>query len=130
MTFFNESFSSALAYMSQPYTEAMTMHICVTYTPCTTLSMEKIGDIIMFAQFEEENILSETRNNTKSGDKSDKNLNITTLLREEEIDAIYSGNGSDDDPMSTDMLEEILTEVSPIRTLIGEKHVIKYVIVL
>ena len=38
---FDEIFSSALAYMSQPYSEAMYMRPSVTYTPCDTYSMEK-----------------------------------------------------------------------------------------
>ena len=38
--FFDESFSSALAYKSQTYPEAMTMHPTVTYTPCATFLRE------------------------------------------------------------------------------------------
>ena len=54
--FFDESFSSALAYTSQPYSEAMATSPAVTYTPCATSSREKTGNIITFTQFEEENI--------------------------------------------------------------------------
>ena len=43
----------------------------VTYTPYATSSREQTGDVITFAQFEEGNILTKTRNNAKSGDKSD-----------------------------------------------------------
>ena len=43
----------------------------VTYTPYASSSKEKTGDVITFTQFEEGNILTETRNNTESGDKSD-----------------------------------------------------------
>ena len=53
---FDESFSSALEYKSQPYSEAMAMRPSVTYTPCATSSKEQTGDIVMFAQFEEGNI--------------------------------------------------------------------------
>ena len=53
---FDESFSSALAYTSQPYSEAMEMRPDVIYTPCTTSSREQTGNIITFAQFEEGNI--------------------------------------------------------------------------
>ena len=49
----------------------MAMHPAVTYTPYTTSSKEQTGDVITFAQFEEGNLLSETRNDTESGDKSD-----------------------------------------------------------
>ena len=52
---FDESFSSALAYTSQPYSEAMPMRPEVTYTPYATSSKEQTGDIITFAQFEEGN---------------------------------------------------------------------------
>ena len=43
----------------------------------------------------------------KSGDESNDDSIIPTLLSEEEMDAMDYGNESDDDPMSTDMLEEI-----------------------
>ena len=33
---FDESFSSVIAYMSQPYSEEMDMHPAVTYAPCAT----------------------------------------------------------------------------------------------
>ena len=49
---FDESFSSALAYTSRPYSEAMAMRPVVTYTPYVTSSREQTGDIITFAQFE------------------------------------------------------------------------------
>ena len=59
---FDESFSSALAYTSRPYSEAMSMRPAVTYTPYVTSSKEQTGDVITFAQFEEGNILTENRN--------------------------------------------------------------------
>ena len=43
----------------------------VTYTPYATPSKEQTGDVITFTQFEEGNILTETRNNPESGDESD-----------------------------------------------------------
>ena len=70
---FDESFSSALAYTSQLYSEAMAMRPAVTYIPCATSSREQTGDIITFTQFEEGNILTETRDNSESGDKYDDN---------------------------------------------------------
>ena len=48
---FDESFSSVLAYTSQPYSEAMVMRTAVRYTPYGTSSIEQTGDIITFAQF-------------------------------------------------------------------------------
>ena len=59
---FDESFSSAFAYTSRPYSEAMAIHPTVTYTPYATSSNEKNGGVITFAQFEEGNILTEARN--------------------------------------------------------------------
>ena len=64
------SFSSALAYMPRTYPEAMEIRPAVTYTPYATSSKEKTGDVIVFAQFEEGNILTEIRNNAESGDES------------------------------------------------------------
>ena len=61
---FDESFSSALAYMSQPYSEAIAMRLSVTYTPCATFLREQTGGIIMFTQFEEGNLSSETFDDT------------------------------------------------------------------
>ena len=51
-----KSFSNALAYMSQPYSEAMAMSPAVTYTPYATSSKEQTGNVITFAHFEEGNI--------------------------------------------------------------------------
>ena len=42
-------FSSALAYTSQPYVEAIAMCQYVSYIPCATSSKEQTGDIITFA---------------------------------------------------------------------------------
>ena len=52
------------------------------------------------------------------------------LLREEEIDAVDSGNESDHDLISTETLKTFVIEVSLIRISIEEKHVRKYMIVL
>ena len=68
---FDEKKSSALSYTSRPYSEAMEMRSAVTYTPYVTSSREKTGDVITFAQFEEGNLITETRNHTERGDKSD-----------------------------------------------------------
>ena len=38
----------------------MAIHLAVSYTPYTTSSKEKTGDIVTFTQFEETNLLSET----------------------------------------------------------------------
>ena len=89
---FYESFSSALAYASKSYSEAMEMHPDVTYTTCATSSREQTGDIITFTQFEEGNIRNKTRDYAEIGDKSNENSILPPLLSEEEMDAMDSGN--------------------------------------
>ena len=49
----------------------MAIRLDVSYIPYATSSREQTGYIITFAQFEEENLLSETRNYMESGNKSD-----------------------------------------------------------
>ena len=51
---FDKSFSSALAYTSRPYSEAMAMRLEVTYTPYVTSSKEQTGDI--YRQYKKYNI--------------------------------------------------------------------------
>ena len=70
---FDESVPSALAYTSQPYSEAMAMRLSVIYKACVISSREKTRDIIKFAQFEEGYLLSETRNDAESGEKTTTN---------------------------------------------------------
>ena len=48
------------------------MHLAVTYTACATSSKEQTGDKIKFAQFEEGDLLTKTRNETEHGDKCDR----------------------------------------------------------
>ena len=66
---------------------------------------KKTGDIITFKQFQEGNSLSENRNDMESDDESDDDSNLKTLISEEEMDARSSGDESDAEPMSTDMLD-------------------------
>ena len=68
---FDKRFSSALSYMSRPYAEVMAMRPTTTYTLYVTSSKEQTGDVITFAQFEEGNLITETRNDTVSGDEYD-----------------------------------------------------------
>ena len=58
----------------------------------------------MFAQFEEGNILNETRNDTESGDKSD---NESIIMSEQDIENLDSSDESDHDIISTEMLHDI-----------------------
>ena len=101
---FDESFSSQLAYTSQPYSEETAMCLAVTYIPCDTSSREQTGNIISLTQFEEGNILTKTRNNAES---SDDDSIVPPLMKEEEMDALDSVNESDQDLISTEMLEDI-----------------------
>ena len=104
---FDKKKSSTLAYKSQPYSEAMAVRPAVTYTHDATYSKEKTGNIIMFAQFEEGDLLSENFDDAERGDESDDNSIMPPLIIEEEMDAMDSGDESEYEPMSTDMLEDI-----------------------
>ena len=60
--------------------------------------------MITFAQFEEGNILTKTCNDAKSGDESD---NESIMMSKQDMDATNSGDESDYDIISTEMLEDI-----------------------
>ena len=79
----------------------MAMSSAVTYTLYEISSKEKNGNVITFAQFEEGNILTKTRNNTESGDKSE---NKSIMMSEQDMDNIISGDESYHDLISTEML--------------------------
>ena len=83
------------------------MRPSVTYTPCATCSREQTGNIITFAQFEEGNIWTKTRNDEERRDESYDNSIIPPLLRKEGMDAMDSGDKSEHDNISTEMLENI-----------------------
>ena len=83
------------------------MRPAVTYTPYDTSLREQTGNIITFAQFEEGNILTRTRKNAESGVKSDDNSIMPPLLSKEDMDSMDSGNESDHDLISTEILENI-----------------------
>ena len=68
---FDKSLSCEFSYTPRPDLEALAIRPAVTYTPYATSSKEKTGDVITFAQFEEGNILTETRNDAESGEESD-----------------------------------------------------------
>ena len=57
---FDEKNSSALAYMSRLYAEAMAVRLSVTYISCAKSSNKQTGDISTFVKFEEGYLLSET----------------------------------------------------------------------
>ena len=82
----------------------MAMHPSVTYTPYATSSKEQTGNVITFTQFEDGNILTETRNDAESGDESD---NESIMMSKQDMENINSGDDSDHDLISTKMLEDI-----------------------
>ena len=95
---FDESFSSALSYTSRPYAEAVAMCPTVTYTPYATSSKEQTGDVITFAQFEEGNLLSETLNDTESGDEYDSK---SIMMSEKDMENFDETEKFNDDLIST-----------------------------
>ena len=80
-------------------------------------SREETGDIIMFTQFEEGNMLTKNCNNAESDD--DDSI-PPPLLSEEDMDAMYSGDESDNDLISTEMLEDI-HDVSQYHTNVNQR---------
>ena len=101
---FDESFVSSLSYTSRPYAEAMVMRLAVTYTSYATSSKEQTGDVITFAHFEEGNLLSETRNDTESGDESDSE---SIMMSEKDMEDLDETEKFDDDLISTETLQDI-----------------------
>ena len=80
------------------------MRPAVTYTPYATSSKEQTGDLITFAQFEEGNLLSETRNDTESGDKSDSE---SIMISKKDMENLDETEKFDDDLISTETLHDI-----------------------
>ena len=78
------------------------MRPSVTYTPYATSSREQTGNVITFAQFEEGNILTETRNDAESGDESD---NESIMMSEQDMNNLDSSYESDHDLIYTEMLQ-------------------------
>ena len=101
---FDKSFVSALSYTSRPYAEAMAMRLAVTYTPYATSSKEQTGDVITFAKFEEGDLISETRNDTESGDASNSE---SIMMSEKDMENIDETEKFDDDLISTETLHDI-----------------------
>ena len=79
----------------------------VTYTPCATSLGGGTGNIITSTQFEEGNIWTKTRNDAEIGEQSDDDSIMPPLLSKDEMDGIDSGDESDHDLISTDILEDI-----------------------
>ena len=58
----------------------MAMRPVVLYMPCATSLRGGTGDIITFAKFEEGGLLSETRDDTESSDKSEEDSIMPPLI--------------------------------------------------
>ena len=69
-----------------------------------TSSKKQTGDVITFAQFEEGNLLSETRNDTESDDESD---NESIMMSDKYMENIEEKEKFDDDLISTETLHDI-----------------------
>ena len=83
---FDESFSSALSYTSQPYSEVMAMRPEVKYTPYAKSSREQTDNVNTFAKFEEGNILTETGNDAESIDGYDNEYIMMSKQDMENLD--------------------------------------------
>ena len=73
----------------------------VTYTLYAASSKEQTGDVNTFTQFEEMKILTETRNDAESCDLSD---NTSMMMSKQDMENINSGDDSDHDLLSKEML--------------------------
>ena len=60
-----------LVYTSQPYVDTMDVQLAVPYISYNASSRGDTGNIITFPQFEEGNLLSETRDNKEIGNEYD-----------------------------------------------------------
>ena len=76
----------------------------VMYTPYAMSSKEQTGDVITFTLFEEGKIWTKTRNDAEIGDESN---NKSIMMSEQDMGDINSGDESDHDLISMEMLEDI-----------------------
>ena len=82
----------------------MAMHPAVTYTLYATSSKGKNGNVITFAQFEEGDLLTETRNDTESSDESNGE---SLMMNEQDMENTNEKEKSYDDHISTETLHDI-----------------------
>ena len=92
---FGKTFSSALAYTSRPFSEALKKQPEVLYIPFAISSHEQTGGIITFAQFEERDLVVNERNVSENESISDS------------IDESSTDNDSDDGYISMNFLKDI-----------------------
>ena len=82
----------------------MAMRPAVTYTPYATSSKEQTGNVITFAQFEEEGLLSETRNDTEIDDAYDSE---SIMMSKRDMENIGETEKFDEGLISTETLRDI-----------------------
>ena len=82
----------------------MAIRPAVTYNPYATSSKEQTGDVITFAQFEEGDLLSKTRNDTESCDESDSE---SIMMSEKDMENLDETEKFDNDLISTETLHDI-----------------------
>ena len=80
------------------------MRPAVTYTPYATSSKEQTGDVITFAEFEEGNLISETRNDTESDDEFNSE---SIMMSKKDMENLEGKEKFDDDLISTETLHDI-----------------------
>ena len=101
----------------------MAMSPAVSYIPYTTSLTEQTIDTITFTQLEEGNLLSETCDDAENGDKSDDDSIMPPLISEEEVGVMDSRDESEDEPISTEMLEDICDVIKSQTSFNrGERH--------
>ena len=122
---FDNIVSSVLSYTSRPYSKAMAMRLAVKYTPYAKSSKEQTGNVITFAHFEEGNLLTETRNDAESFDKSDSE---SLMMNEQDMENLDSNENSDHDLIYTETLEDICDGIQTHLTVNkrGERCKIRY----
>ena len=82
----------------------MAMRPEVTYTLYATSSKEQTGDVITFAQFEEGNLLTETRNDAEICNESDSE---SLLMNKQDMENLDENEKSNHDLITTETLEDI-----------------------
>ena len=86
MLYLKKVFLLRLSYTSRPYSEATEMRPEETYTPYATSSIEQTAYVITFTQFEEGNILTETCNDSESGEKSNSE---SLMMSEQDMESQF-----------------------------------------
>ena len=103
------------------------MRLTVMYTPYAMSSKEQTGNVITFTNFEEGNLVTETRNYTESGDESESK---SIMMSEQDMENLDEKKSSMTTLSVHKCYMRFVTEIRHIQTLIKGEHVLKYVIAL